>query len=76
MFEDNKKLWFLFEVNILVLLGFVVVFYFMYLGYVVIMENVEKMLVLLFKYEILLDNVIVNDFNVLKIYKVNMKKVE
>ena len=76
MSEDNKKSWFSFEVNIPVLLGFVVALYFMYSGHVATMENAEKTSSLLSKYEILLDNAIANDPNVLKTYKANMKKVE
>ena len=76
MSEDNKKSWFSFEVNIPVLLGFVVALYFMYSGHVATMENAEKTSVLLSKYETLLDNAIANDPNVLKTYKANMKKVE
>ena len=76
MSEDNKKSWFSFEVNIPVLLGFVVALYFMYSGHVATMENAEKTSALLSKYETLLDNAIANDPNVLKTYKANMKKVE
>ena len=60
MSEDNKKSWFSFEVNVPVLLGFVVALYFMYSGHVATMENAEKTSALLSKYETLLDNAIAN----------------